>query len=114
MKAWAAILITLGLFVLCGVITAVTHINAALFMFLGTSLWAAIDSTKIELVKYKSGISYGPVVLFFACAFLWIVGFPWYLIVRNKIKTGVAELKNVPETAATSRSSGTPQNRVAP
>jgi hypothetical protein len=63
-------------------------------MVLGTSLWAAFDSSKIQLKRYKSGISYGPIVLFVACALLWIVGFPWYLIMRYKIKAGTAVLKD--------------------
>jgi len=61
---------------------------------LGTALWVAIDSSKIQLKRYKSGISYGPVVLFIACAMVWIVGFPWYLAMRYKIKTGTAILKD--------------------
>jgi hypothetical protein len=63
-------------------------------MILGTAIWAAIDSSKIKLKCYKSGISYGPVALFFAIALLWLIGFPWYLAMRYKIKTGKAILKN--------------------
>ena len=74
MKAWAALLLTFGLIGLCGVITAITHINVTLFMIFGTSLWATIDSTQIELVKYQSGISYGPIVFFFTVLF-WTTGF---------------------------------------
>ncbi len=69
-------------------------------MVLGTSLWAALDSSKIQLKRYKSGISYGPLVLFVACALLWIVGFPWYLIMRYKIKTGTAVLKDTVNASA--------------
>lgn len=71
------------------------------FIVLGTGIWAAIDSSKIQLKRYKSGISYGPVVLFFCFVFLWIVAFPWYLIFRYKIKTGTAVLKDgVPNIVA--------------
>ena len=58
-----------------------------------SSIWVGIDSSKIELKKYKSGISYGPIVLTILCLALWIVAFPWYLVVRTKIKDGKAELK---------------------
>tara|TARA_B100000745_G_C19819580_1_gene270613 strand:- start:53 stop:343 length:291 start_codon:yes stop_codon:yes gene_type:complete len=58
-----------------------------------SSIWAGIDSSKIELKKYKSGIAYGPIVLAILCILLWIVAFPWYLVVRAKIKAGSAELK---------------------
>lgn len=94
MKTWIAILFTIGLLVVCGVISSLVHFELIWFMVLGTSLWAAIDSSSIQLKRYKSGISYGPVVLFFACALLWIVGFPWYLTMRHKIKTGTAILKD--------------------
>jgi len=71
------------------------------FIALGTEIWAAIDSTKIQIKRYKSGISYGPVVIFICFVGLWIVAFPWYLIMRYKIKTGTAILKDeVPKVAA--------------
>ena len=62
-------------------------------IFILSSIWAGIDSSKIELKKYKSGISYGPIALTFCCLALWIVAFPWYLVVRAKIKAGSAQLK---------------------
>jgi len=64
------------------------------FIVLGTGIWAAVDSAKIQLKRYKSGISYGPVVIFICFVGLWIVAFPWYLIMRYKIKTGTAVLKD--------------------
>ena len=92
MKTWIAILFTFGLLAVCMVIFALTGFPVTWIMVLGTALWAAIDSSKIQLKRYKSSISSGPVVLFFACALLWIVGFPWYLSMRYKIKTGTAVL----------------------
>jgi hypothetical protein len=92
MKTWIAILFSIGLLVVCMVIFMLTGFPVTWIMVLGTALWAAIDSSKIQLKRYKSGISYGPVVLFFACALLWIIGFPWYLSMRYKIKTGTAVL----------------------
>jgi hypothetical protein len=59
----------------------------------GTSLWAAIDSSGIQLQRYRSGIALKPFVLFLGCLLLWIVAFPWYLSVRYRIKNGLAELK---------------------
>ena len=64
------------------------------FMVVITAVWAAIDSSKIHLKRYKSGISYQPVVLFLGVLLLWVVAFPWYLIVRHKILTGTAVLKD--------------------
>ena len=64
------------------------------FMVIITAVWAAIDSSKIHLKRYKSGISCQPVVLFFGVLLLWVIAFPWYLIVRHKILTGTAVLKD--------------------
>jgi hypothetical protein len=93
MKTWIAILFTIGLAAVCFVVSYLIRFNLTWIMVLGTALWAAIDSSKIQLKRYKSGISYHPIVLFFACALLWIVGFPWYLTTRYKIKSGTAVIK---------------------
>ena len=58
-----------------------------------TAVWAAIDSSKLQLRRYKSGISYPPAVLFVLFLLLWVVAFPWYLAMRRKIQTGEAILK---------------------
>jgi len=99
-QTWVAILLTIGLLAGCAVISSLIGFNIFSIMVLGTSLWAAIDSSKIQLKRYKSGISYGPVVLFFCFAFLWVIAFPWYLIVRNNIRTGTAVLKDGAENVA--------------
>ncbi|HTY87324.1 MAG TPA: hypothetical protein VMB80_07655 [Candidatus Acidoferrum sp.] len=99
-----AILLTVGIWLIESLF-AIRFGNAivpvAVFLNAGMALWAAVDSTKIQLKRYKSGISYGPIVLFIAIALLWIIGFPWYLVMRYKIKTGTAVLKDeLPKAAA--------------
>lgn len=89
MKTWQAILLTLAIFF-------VSLFLPPLFMIAvvgGTSVWAAVDSSGIQLHRYQSGIALKPFVLFLACLLLWIVAFPWYLSVRHRIKSGQAELK---------------------
>ena len=76
MKTWIAILLTLGLLAACLAISLFIGFDVTWIMVLGTALWVAVDSSRVQLERYKSGIAYGPVVLFFACALLWIVGFP--------------------------------------
>jgi hypothetical protein len=44
-------------------------------MVLGTAIWAAVDSSKIQLKRYKSGISYGPFPLFLASRFFGLSAF---------------------------------------
>jgi len=102
MKSWIAILFTIGILAACLVLSVLIRFNLTWILVLGTALWASIDSKKIQLTRYKSGISCNPVVLFIAIAFLWIIGFPWYLAVRYKIKTGTAVLKDVAPDVATS------------
>jgi hypothetical protein len=87
------ILLAIWIPMACVVIGTLINFNVIPFLVFGTAFWAAIDSSKIRLKDYKTGISYGPVVIFLCFAFLWIVAFPWYLIVRHKIKAGTAILK---------------------
>ena len=96
-----AILLTAFLVLASVAVFLATEFNAMPIVVGGTALWAAVDSCTIELTRYKSGLSYGPIVLFIVVALLWIIGFPWYLVVRHRIKTGRAELK---ATAAESAS----------
>jgi hypothetical protein len=96
LKPINAILLTAGLTLpfFFGLKIGGATISFGWFIVFATAIWAAIDSSKIQLKRYKSGISYGPVVLFLGFAFLWIVAFPWYLLLRYKIKTGTAVLKD--------------------
>ena len=89
MAALYGILITIGIFFMSVVIETMTQTAIFRYMILASGLWAAIDSSKIQLRKYPSGISYHPVILFLAVSLLWVFGFPWYLAVRYKIKKGL-------------------------
>jgi hypothetical protein len=93
-QTWMAILLTIALLGACTVIYRLTGLDLYWIMVIGTAFWTAVDSTKIHLKRYESGISYGPVVLFVGFVLLWEIAFPWYLIVRHKIKTGTAVLKD--------------------
>ncbi len=99
-QTWMAILLTVALLGACVVIYRLTGFDLSWIMVIGTALWAAVDSAKIHLKRYECGISYGPVVLFFGFVLLWFIAFPWYLIVRHKIKTGTAILKDGATNAA--------------
>ena len=93
MKWYLGLPFSLILIVVAAVVSEIVGFNLVWITILGTALWAAIDSKKINLKKYKSGLSYSPVVLFIAVILLWIAGFPWYLHVRYKIIKGLAEPK---------------------
>lgn len=84
-----AILVTAGILGLLLVVPP----WAGCALILSTALWAAADSSRLELKKYRSGLATGPVVLFIGVALLWIIGFPWYLVVRGKIRAGTMPRK---------------------
>jgi hypothetical protein len=96
MRAWLAILFTLGLLAASRVISALIYFDLTWILIWATSLWAGIDSSKIQLNRYKLAMACRPAALFCLCALLWIFIFPWYLWARYKIKTGTATLKEEP------------------
>jgi hypothetical protein len=92
LNPWMAILITIGilLFMIVGI-----EVVGPFFPFLvvvGSAIWVAVETSKLELNKYKSGNS--PIVMFAGCCLLWIVVFPWFLVMQSKVKNGLAQLKN--------------------
>jgi hypothetical protein len=114
MKTWIAIFLTIGLFAGCGLIYKYTKIDIIVPMIVGTSVWVGIDSAKMRLQKYQSGISYGPVILGVLCSLCWIIGFPWYLSMRYKIRTGKARLKPEFEPWAMASGQMSPKGFVQP
>ena len=89
MKLWQGMLLWLGIIAL-----AFWLPWTAWFTIIGTSIWAAVDSSKVGLHRYKSQIAVKPFVLFIALLILWIVVFPWYLYERHRIKKGAVQLKD--------------------
>jgi hypothetical protein len=85
--------LTIGLLAVCGEVFKHAGIDLFVPMIVGTSVWAGIDSAKVHLIRYQSGICHGPMVLGIFCSMFWPVGFPWYLVVRYKIQTGKARLR---------------------
>lgn len=52
--------------------------------------WVAFDSRRIRIRDYHTSLAYGPGILFLLTLCVWIVVFPWYLAVRDLIKSGRA------------------------
>jgi len=94
LPVWLAILITLSICCVSMIIYAMTdNMIFPWLILIGTALWAANDSAKIKLDKYKSGISAKPIPLLIGFVLLGGIVFPWYLVVRSRIINGLAELK---------------------
>lgn len=98
MSLGMAILTTIGLWIMAIIIGAITGwggFGIMVIIVIGTSIWAAIDASKINSRKYKTQLADGhPAGVFFGCLLLWIVVFPWYLVLKGQIKDGKAELKD--------------------
>lgn len=97
MSTGLAILLSIGLFILCVVIETITGLHYIIIstMVFGTAIWTGFDAYKLKLKKYKTpSIEYGAFGAFAAVLALWIIGFPWYLSMRGKIKRGEAQLRD--------------------
>lgn len=58
-------------------------------------IWAVLDSRRIRLWRYYTGIAGGPLVIFILLLVLgWPIILPWYLGMRLKIWAGVARLRD--------------------
>jgi hypothetical protein len=68
----------------------------AIVVVLGSSLWAAIDSIRIELSSHKTCLAVSPFILFNAMYLLWPILFPLYLITRTRIAKRTIERRRVP------------------
>lgn len=64
-----------------------------ILLVLGTSAWVAIDANTHKLAYYKNGLG-GPTSACLCTLLLWIIGFPWYLAIRSRIRAGVATVNS--------------------
>jgi hypothetical protein len=98
MKTKIMVFVLIGLVVVIPSIISLFSVTVADYLgysiYFASSLWVAIDSSKMQLKRYKSGISYGPATLFIGCILLWLVAVPWYLWMRYQIESGRAVLKS--------------------
>ena len=90
MKWWLAIPFTLLLLCLTSFVSQWAGAWLVWAMVLATAAWAAFDSSKLRAHEYKSGVALKAPALFLGIALLWILGFPWYLIFRERVKSGRA------------------------
>lgn len=89
-----AVAVTLVLIILGTIIVALVQTPWSGIIMVGlSSIWAAWDSSRIGLHRYKSQMANEPVVVLFMCVVFWLLCFPWYLILRQGIKRGLVPLK---------------------
>ena len=90
-----AFLVTVSL-LLC-----MTIVNPMLVILL-SALWAAWDSAQVKLARYRTFISHSPVGLFVVVCLVWIIAFPWYVVIRQKIRNGTFENRKPSDVPALS------------
>lgn len=90
-KAWSAI--GLVACALAAFAISTGQFVAAIAAF-STAGIAAFDSTHIQLWRYKTWLSYGPIGLFIVCALFWPLAPIWYLIVRLRIVRAAMPMRN--------------------
>lgn len=93
MRLGWAVFITLALFTLSVRLSLATDSNVSVFIVLGSAAWAAMDSLTLGLTRYKSRLAWPPAFVFLGIVLAWIIGFPSYLMLRQRIKAGEVELK---------------------
>jgi hypothetical protein len=91
----AALAVSIGLILVLALLLAWERRLApvAILTVFGTSIWAAIDSFRIELQAYRTRIAFHPMVLFNLMYLFWVPLFPWYLVVRARIIAGTLPRK---------------------
>lgn len=57
---------------------------------LAPAAWVAYDSRRIRVQEYETSLSYGPGLLFLLTGAFVVVVLPWYLAVRDMIRSGQA------------------------
>ncbi len=72
---------------------AVQNWYGSVIMVAVTSLWVAWDSARVRVRRYKTQMANEPMMMLFMCFTLWILVFPWYLIIRQGIRQGFVPLK---------------------
>ncbi len=97
-----SLLLTLLILVVGNGLDKITGIPIMGGIVLVTALWAASDSDRIELHKYKITGSFVPSFsnswsVFLFVFLLWVYCFPAYLIIRGKILKGIIPLRNEDE-----------------
>ncbi len=111
----AALAVSIGLILLLALLLVWERRLApvAILTVFGTSLWAAIDSFRIDLQAYRTRIALHPMIFFNLMYLFWVPLFPWYLVVRARIIAGTLPRKALDsgKVSAKSRQSVTSSRR---
>ena len=93
-KAWVAITSVVILYIVAAACSC--DILGTLFygaVGISAAGVAAFDSTHVNLRRYRTWMSYGPIGLFLVCALFWPIAIIWYFVVRVRIARGTMPLR---------------------
>ena len=68
-----------------------TGLNLAIPMILFSAIWAGWDASKVGTRHFRGWMGRGPAGVFLLVMFCWVAAFPAYLVLRERIRGGVAE-----------------------
>ncbi len=87
-----AIMVTLSLLAAGVAATLFLDFPGTIPLILLSTIWATWDASRIGLSRYDTALR-SPFTVLFGCLFFWVIVFPWYFVVRQKIMDGTATLK---------------------
>ncbi|WP_040550089.1 hypothetical protein [Pedosphaera parvula] len=93
-KAWFAICL-IGILYVSAAFLGGDFFNTLYYgaLAISTAGIAAFDSTHIDLRRYDTWLSYGPVGLFVTCVLFFPLAIIWYFFVRIRIARGTMPLR---------------------
>lgn len=100
MRWSSALIITFNLFVAAAALDYYTGVPAVWVLLAGSAVWAAWDARSVQPWRYQTGLAYRPIVILMGVLLLWLVVFPWYLVVRGRIRAGTLTQKPDPSDSA--------------
>lgn len=80
----------LALLVATGVTSLGTGLNLVVPMFLFSAAWAAWDAQRVGARHFHGWLGRGPLGVFLLVSIGWIIAFPAYLLLRERIRFGTA------------------------
>jgi hypothetical protein len=90
-KAWVAVCLVAVLLAGFAISTGQLLVAVAAFSTAGI---AAFDSNHVDLRRYKTWLSYGPIGLFVVCALFWPFAIIWYFLVGVRIARGTMPMRS--------------------
>jgi hypothetical protein len=87
---WLAIVLAICGLGVWGAVLQVPRLAWVPLVALLPAAWAAWDARHLRAQEYYTSLAVSPAMLFWLVALCWVVVLPWYLSVREQIRSGRA------------------------